>query len=192
MRHMRLLKGLEKLEERLSECKSATRALEEWCEEHGLVTPARIGAITMAQACKKATQDQLERLQVQKQDDVAYRQVRLLCADLLVCEADNWFVPSRLTDAMNIALQTTDTPFGKVVAPLQPYRDTYSMTVFEGNLPWSSSESETPGEERWAYDGSQDLLHHRGLVLQRADNLPLAEVHETFKMVLLEPYVSQR
>ncbi len=32
--------------------------------------------------------------------------------------AHNWYVPARLTPEMNRTLETSDTPFGKVVAPL--------------------------------------------------------------------------
>ncbi len=191
MGHAKLWKGLQKLEGRLLECKSATKVLEDWCGRHGLAHPARIGAVTIAGTFKEMAEDQLEHLQVESQDDVAYRRVELVCGELLVCEADNWYVPSRLTDAMNHELQTTDTPFGRVVVPLDVYRDTYSMTVFVRNLPLSGMEPGVPHKKPWTFDGSQDLLRHRGLVLQRAGNLPLAEVHEVFKMSLLEPFVTQ-
>ncbi len=48
----------------------------------------------------------------------AYRHVRLVCGDTTLSDAQNWYVPARLTSAMNQTLETTDTPFGKVVAPL--------------------------------------------------------------------------
>jgi len=36
--------------------------------------------------------------------------------------ADNWYVPSRLTAAMNATLEATDEPFGRVVQPLGFHR----------------------------------------------------------------------
>jgi hypothetical protein len=53
--------------------------------------------------------------------------VQLWCGDRLLSEADNWYVPSRLTPAMNTALETTDTPFGKAVQELKPYRRTFPL-----------------------------------------------------------------
>ena len=47
-----------------------------------------------------------------------YRHVRLACAGVVLSEAHNWFVPERLAPGMNAALAASDTPFGKVAAPL--------------------------------------------------------------------------
>ncbi|MFM6832719.1 MAG: hypothetical protein ACKOVA_20640, partial [Novosphingobium sp.] len=44
--------------------------------------------------------------------------VRLTCGDTVLSVAHNWYVPARLTPEMNRTLETTDAPFGKVVAPL--------------------------------------------------------------------------
>lgn len=52
-----------------------------------------------------------------------YRHVRLMCDDTMLSEAHNWYVPARLTPAMNAALADTDTPFGKVAAPLHFTRE---------------------------------------------------------------------
>ena len=67
-------------------------------------------------------------------------------------EADNWYVPARLTPEMNAFLDTTDTPFGKAVRPLQPYRKT-----LEAKLLWSGHTA-IP----------RDVLEHRGPALHRA------------------------
>lgn len=44
--------------------------------------------------------------------------MRLTCGGAVLSVAHNWYVPARLTPEMNRALETSDTPFGKVVAPL--------------------------------------------------------------------------
>jgi chorismate-pyruvate lyase len=49
---------------------------------------------------------------------VRYRRVRLACGDQVLSDADNWYVPARLTAEMNRTLDQTDTPFGAVVKPL--------------------------------------------------------------------------
>lgn len=41
----------------------------------------------------------------------------------------NWYVPARLTPAMNETLRATDTPFGKVVAPLRFRREALSSVA---------------------------------------------------------------
>ena len=49
---------------------------------------------------------------------MAFRHVQLLCGTAVLSDAKNWYVPARLTSAMNAALLTTDTPFGTIVRPL--------------------------------------------------------------------------
>jgi chorismate-pyruvate lyase len=63
---------------------------------------------------------------------VRYRQVQLVCGTRVLSEADNWYVPALLTPAMNQALDQTDTPFGRVVAPLNFTRRTLSVRNLMG------------------------------------------------------------
>lgn len=49
---------------------------------------------------------------------MGFRHVQLLCGTAVLSAAKNWYVPARLTPAMNTALETTDTPFGAVIRPL--------------------------------------------------------------------------
>jgi chorismate-pyruvate lyase len=55
---------------------------------------------------------------------VAYRRVRLGCGADILSEADNWYLPDRLTPDMNRKLDQTDTPFGLAVRPLNFSRRT--------------------------------------------------------------------
>ncbi len=57
-------------------------------------------------------------------EEIRHRRVRLMCGSHRMSEADNWYLPSRLTPAMNQALDTTDTSFGTVVRPLDFHRQT--------------------------------------------------------------------
>lgn len=57
-------------------------------------------------------------LGVGAQEPLAYRHVRLRCGNAVLSDAKNWYVPGRLTPAMNTALETTRTPFGTIVGPL--------------------------------------------------------------------------
>lgn len=53
-----------------------------------------------------------------------HRRVRLSAGGRPVSSADLWYLPERLGPGMREVLARTDTPFGDVVAPLRPYRET--------------------------------------------------------------------
>jgi chorismate-pyruvate lyase len=111
--------------------RSATLSLEKWCGEHRLAgaNETKIVARLMRGDAKPATAEQRQRLQVGPDEELKYRRVQLLCGDRVLSEADNWYVPSRLTPEMNRLLETTDTPFGKAVLDLKPYRRTFAAKV---------------------------------------------------------------
>ncbi len=48
--------------------------------------------------------------------------MRLACGAHVLSEADNWYLPARLTPDMNHRLEATDTPFGVVARPLAFHR----------------------------------------------------------------------
>jgi hypothetical protein len=56
---------------------------------------------------KEPSAEQLERLRVRDASEVQYRRVELRCGAHILSEADNWYVPGRLTPEMN-ALLTQD------------------------------------------------------------------------------------
>jgi chorismate-pyruvate lyase len=92
---------------------SATLTLDRWCAAHRLASPARIVAERVAGAEQAATDEQRQLLGVSATEPVRYRRVRLTCGDHVLSEADNWYVPARLTPEMNRLLDTTDTAFGR-------------------------------------------------------------------------------
>jgi hypothetical protein len=53
-----------------------------------------------------------------------HRRVILLANEVAVSEADLWYVPGRLWPGMAATLSGTDTPFGIVVRPMRPHRET--------------------------------------------------------------------
>lgn len=59
----------------------------------------------------------------------------MLCGALVLSEADNWYVPGRLTPEMSKLLDTTDLPFGRVVQTLHFQRHTLSSTLLWQPLP---------------------------------------------------------
>ena len=111
---------------------SATLTLERWCADHRLADPARIVAERVHDVDKPATPEVRAALDVKADEPLGYRRVRLKCGDHVLSDADNWYVPARLTPEMNHVLETTDTPFGKAVAALRFRRHTLSRRICSG------------------------------------------------------------
>jgi hypothetical protein len=167
---------------------SATLALEKWCAEHRLAGSgeAKIVARLIRGTPKPATDEQRQRLQVGPDEKLGYRHVRLVCGDRVLSEADNWCVPSRLTPEMNRLLEATDTPFGKAVQSLKPYRQTFSANVLWWPLPQGWETQTHPAVDAGGtLNIPETLFEHRAIVFSR-DRLPLAEVHESYKRPLLD------
>lgn len=135
------LAALQALEIDLLSRDSATLVLDDWCTRHHLAAPgSRIVADRDRLIDKPATSAQRAALRVRDGEPVRYRRVRLRCGGQILSEADNWYVPARLTPAMNVALETSDTPFGRVVQPLSFHRQTVSARLLWSPLPigWDS------------------------------------------------------
>ena len=97
---------------------SATLGLEEWCKARGIADPPRIVA-EVDRADPTPEPDGLrQRLGVGADETLVHRHVRLRCGTRVLSVAHNWYVPARLTPAMNAALAASDIPFGKIAAPL--------------------------------------------------------------------------
>lgn len=108
---------LAEFERTLAAQDSATAALGQWCKARRIADPPTIRAEQSGRA-PLASPEVRRLLGVSEAEPVAFRHVRLACGAAVLSEADNWYVPARLTPAMNAMLATTQTPFGKVVAPL--------------------------------------------------------------------------
>jgi len=106
------------LERMLASHDSATAALEQWCEQQGLANPARVIAQQAPGQLVNEPADLRALLDIDAAELLGSRHVRLTCGDRLLSQAQNWYVPSRLTPEMNAVLASTTTPFGKVAAPL--------------------------------------------------------------------------
>ncbi len=104
-------------------------------------------------------------LDVKPDEPLGYRRVRLKCGDRVLSEADNWYVPARLTPEMNRVLETTDTPFGKAVAALHFRRHTLSAELLWRPLPqgWEMGAGGTP-DETGALAIPDHVLEHRAVL----------------------------
>jgi hypothetical protein len=159
---------------------SATLTLEHWCDVHHLASPPRIVASRVRDIDKPPTTELRRELGVAATDAVRYRRVRLMCGTLVLSEADNWYVPGRLTPEMNQLLETTDSPFGVVVRPLHFQRHTLSSTLLWLPLP-AGWEMDAASRRSAAADQPMpaQLLEHRA-VLTLPDGTPFSEVVETY------------
>lgn len=166
---------------------SATKTLENWCGEHRMADDPHIVAVRVADVRKEPSADQLQRLGVREASEVRYRRVELRCGAHILSKADNWYVPARLTAEMNALLETTDTPFGKAVQALRPYRRTIAVTQLWTPLPrgWEQQQRlRCRWRRRRALAIPQDVFEHRA-VLYTADHQPFSEVVETYQSEVL-------
>ncbi|AJP70923.1 hypothetical protein [Sphingomonas hengshuiensis] len=144
-----------RLDAELRAATSATAVLQRRCAE-----PIR--AVVDRAAMRAPTAEQRARLRVGAEEPVGYRHVSLRCGDKVLSDAENWYVPARLTQAMNAAL-TGDTPFGAAIRPLAPRREAL----------------DSPDPRRDPAAGSRWVLEHHALVLD-GRGVPLAEVIERY------------
>jgi hypothetical protein len=171
---------LETLKAELLSSNSATLTLEHWCDVHHLASIPRIVAERVPDVEKPVSLEQRRELSVTSTELVRYRRVKLLCGTAVLSEADNWYVPGRLTPEMNKLLDTTDTPFGKAVQALHFQRHTLSSKLLWLPLPegWEMSASILKDEAGFAPMPAK-LLEHRA-VLTLPDGTPFSEVVETY------------
>jgi hypothetical protein len=159
---------------------SATLTLERWCDVHRLASPPRIVALRVPDVDKAPTPEQRRELAITATDPVRYRRVKLMCGAHVLSEADNWYVPGRLTPEMNKLLDTTDTPFGVVVRALHFQRHTLSSTLLWLPLPAGWEMNATGARDAGADQPMPSkLLEHRA-VLTLPDGTPFSEVVETY------------
>jgi hypothetical protein len=144
---------------------SATQVLTRWCVEHGRASPPVIRALRDRGFVKAPDGETRRALAAGRNEAIGYRHVRLTCGDQILSEADNWYLPGRLTPQMNRQLETSDTPFGSVVAPLNFRRQTLEA------LPLT---------------GAQGVLRVRAVLISAA-GAPFSLVVETYSRRLITP-----
>jgi chorismate-pyruvate lyase len=171
---------LETLNAELLASNSATLTLEHWCDVHHLAPAPRIVVERIPDLDKPVSLEQRRELGVTATELVRYRRVKLLCGTAVLSEADNWYVPGRLTPEMNKVLDTTDTPFGRVVQALHFRRHTLSSNLLWLPLPegWEMNASSRKNDATFP-PMPANLLEHRA-VLTLPDGTPFSEVVETY------------
>jgi chorismate-pyruvate lyase len=172
---------IETLNADLLASRSATLTLEAWCSSHHMAADPKIHARLVPDVFKEISKESRQRLKVSEDTPVKYRRVELLCGDHILSQADNWYVPSRLTPEMNKTLETTDRSFGYVVKDLEPRRQTISADLLWRPLPEGFELQQPPAEHADQELAIPPLLfEHRALVL-KPDGQPFSEVVETYR-----------
>jgi chorismate-pyruvate lyase len=182
------LAELQTLNAQLLSHPSATLTLEQWCGAHHLAPQAKIVAQRVHGADKPLPDGARALLGIGPDEPVRYRRVALSCGDVVLSDADNWYVPSRLTPEMNRQLDTSDVPFGKVVQPLHFRRQTLSADLLWSPLPegWDSG-TPLPPPSGQTLTIPDHVLQHRA-VLFTGDNQPFSLVVESYtRQVLVHP-----
>jgi len=108
---------------------SATAVLQQWCDGEGPAPAPRIVARQVKGLAKPADEQVRALLRVDAATPVKYRRVQLVCGDRVLSEADNWYLPLRLTPEMNRLLDETETPFGVAAGPLGFGRSNLAATL---------------------------------------------------------------
>lgn len=178
---------IETLNAELLASSSATLTLEKWCRDHALSETTQVLAHRMDAANEPPDAATRSDLQVAAAETVRYRRVELTCGTHVLSVAENWYVPGRLTPAMNQQLDNTQVPFGKVVQPYHPRRENILARLLWQPLPegWESGHL-APWDSASAHlEMPAGLLEHRA-ILQTAAHGPIAEVHEIYQRELLD------
>ena len=124
--------AVRQLESELTAAPSATQFLTDKCAGLNLASPAVIKAVR-GNIEVKASAEVRAALKVGANAPLRYRRVDLTCGSHVLSQADNWYVPERLTPQMNHTLDTTETSFGTVVKPLNFHRKTLKMEPLDGH-----------------------------------------------------------
>jgi len=164
---------LERFNALLCACNSATAMLTQWMRSPGEDSVTEIVAIERTGRTAAADAEQIGRLHVKRRDEIRYRRVWLVYKGRIVSDAENWYVPARLPLAMQDQLEQSVMPFGTIIAPSTPTRETLS------------------NERLWHRKADEafvrlpvHIIRHCALV-RDADGLPISEVRETYTRNIL-------
>jgi len=182
LERVELLALLQTLNADLLSHDSATLTLERWCADHSLAEPPQIVARRVRDVPKPVPDDLRVLLRVDAGEPIGYRHVQLMCGTHVFSEADNWYVPGRLTADMNRRLETSDEPFGKVVQPLHFQRRTLSAELLWSPLPpgWEmqATRAAVPRDRSRVHIPAA-VLRHRAVLVDGAQ-VPFSTVVETY------------
>ncbi|QRG04817.1 hypothetical protein EZH22_16835 [Xanthobacter dioxanivorans] len=154
---------------------SATATLERWCGAHGIAARGEVRAERVRSAEGPAPQEVRDLLGAGPDTPIRHRRVQLRCGATILSEADNFYLPERLTAEMNATLDGTDTPFGKVVRPLD-----FRRRTLEARLLWTPAEGAPPAAAPGAVLAMPPLVLAHRAVLTLPDGTPFSALIERY------------
>jgi hypothetical protein len=155
---------------------SATLVLARWCATYHLAPLPRIVALRLLGPPRPPPDAVRRNLALRQGEAVGYRRVQLLCDGRILSDAENWYVPDRLTSAMNESLDHTDTPFGLAARSLHFKRRTLSSETL-----WVFP---APGARGRSIAMPEHVLRNEGL-LTIPGGLPISQVIENYTAAIL-------
>jgi chorismate-pyruvate lyase len=157
---------------------SATAVLQSLCDRRDPGSPRirarKISVIDTAQEFESVGRE----LGAPADAALIHRRVELMCGDTVLCRADNWYLPDRLTDQMNAQLLAGETPFGVVVRALDFRRQTLSSRLLFDPVPSDRDCHPVAGIDP-ASPLPEDVLQHRAM-LQTLDGCSFSLLLETY------------
>ncbi|HEX7886828.1 MAG TPA: hypothetical protein VF474_12700 [Phenylobacterium sp.] len=182
---LRLQAQLQTLNAELLSHDSATAVLQDLCDRRDPEAPRILARQVDVPDDLPAANAARRQLGAAANEPVRRRRVELMCGEVVLSRADNWYLPSRLSAQMNIDLASTQRPFGVVVRPLGFQRRTLWARLLFNPLPpgWEAADPE-------AFDVPvtvpANVLQHRA-ILQTPDGRPFALLVETYSDRVLLP-----
>lgn len=177
---------METLDADLLASNSATDILQHWCADHHMAADATIHARLLRNVHELVLPVVRRRLGIGPDEPVIYRRVELACGDHVLSRADNWYVPSRLTPAMNKALTTTDIPFGHAIKDLHPQRRTFAVAILWHPLPEGWEMTPHPGDHPDMALSIPPILFEHHAIVSGGDGKPISEVDEHYTRDVLD------
>lgn len=176
---------VETLNGRLLAGASATATLEKWCADHHMAQMPKVVARRVPGPERAPDAETRKRLGVGPDEPVKYRHVELVCGDHVLSEADNWYVPGRLSSEANRLLETSETPFGKAIQSVHPYRRTIEARILWSPLPEGWETTQAAANPDAPTPAPRNIILHRAVVFA-ADQTPLSEVEERYTREALD------
>ena len=185
VQRLRLQAQLQTLNADLLSHDSATAVLQDLCNRRDPNAPKILARQIQVPDDLAAATSARRQLGAAANEPVRRRRVELMCGDVVLSRADNWYLPGRLTAQMNIDLESTERPFGVVVRPLAFQRRTLSARLLFNPLPpgWEPAD---PSGFDVPVTIPANVLQHRAY-LQTPDGRPFALLIETYSDRVLVP-----
>jgi len=179
----RMLAQLQTLNADLLSQDSATAVLQSLCDRLDPGAP-RIRARKISVVDDARAFDSIRhQLGVPADTPLIHRRVDLMCGDAVLCRAENWYRPDRLTDQMNAELLAGEIPFGVVVRALGFRRRTLSSVMLFDPLALEYCDHPSTRFDRIAPPPEDVLQHHA--MLQTPDGRPFSMLLETYTKQIL-------